>query len=214
LEDAVKITYTGKPEALTPAENRKIEQRFEKLSKLLDSKRCEAEVHVIVAGQRHLLRAEIKVQYRDHPLFCEASAADVFTAITDAADKLEKQILKLRTKWRDTKRGPKEEPEEEVPVAAAPAPAREQKRAAQPAPARTPAKKAAKPEPEPETEAETAAGPQVLRVNHHERRKPMTVDEAMIEIDTRDYVVYRDADTGRTSVLIRRRDGDYDLIEA
>jgi ribosomal subunit interface protein len=210
LEDAVKITYTGKPEALTPAENRKIEQRFAKLSKLLDSRRGEAEAHVIVAGQRHLQRAEITLQYRDRQLFCEAAAADVFTALTDAAEKLEKQILKLRTKSRDTKRGPKEEPEA-VPVAAAPEPARAQKRTAAPTPARVPARREEEPE---EAEAETPAGPQVHRINHHERRKPMTVDEAMIEIDTRDYVVYRDAATSRVAVLIRRSDGDFDLIEA
>jgi len=32
----MKITYTGKPEALTPAENGKIEAKFAKLAKLLD----------------------------------------------------------------------------------------------------------------------------------------------------------------------------------
>jgi putative sigma-54 modulation protein len=211
LEDAVKITYTGKPEALTPAENRKIEQRFAKLSKLLDNKRGEAEAHVIVVGQRHLQRVEITLQYRDRRMFCESAAADVFTALTDAAEKLEKQILKVRTKSRDTKRTPQEEPET-VPVSAAPAPARAPKRAAPSAPTRVPAKRQA--EPEPETESDTPTGPQVHRINHHERRKPMTVDEAMIEIDTRDYVVYRDAATSRVSVLIRRRDGDFDLIEA
>jgi putative sigma-54 modulation protein len=198
----MKITYTGKPEALTPAENRKIEQKFAKLAKLLDSTRGEAETHVTVAEQRHLKRAEVTVQYRDHQLASEASAVDAFTAMTDAAERLEKQILKLRTKWRDTKRGPKQEP---APVVELPfvVPVRETK-----------AKGARAPEPEPETEAEVPSGPQVRRVNHHERRKPMTVDEALIEIDAHDYVVYRDAGTGRVSVLIRRRDGNFDLIEA
>jgi ribosome hibernation promoting factor len=212
LEDAVKISYTGKPEALTPAENRKIDQRFAKLAKLLDSARGEAEAHVVVAGQRHLQRAEITLQVRDHRLFCEASAGEAFTALAEAADKLEKQILKVRSKGRDTKRGPREEPEE-VPVGVAATPpqarVREPKRAARPA-APAPAALAV----EPESESEGEAGPQVVHVNHHNRRKPMTVEEAMIEIDGRDYVVYRDADTSRVCVLIRRRDGDYDLIEA
>jgi putative sigma-54 modulation protein len=51
-------------------------------------------------------------------------------------------------------------------------------------------------------------------VNHHEGRKPMTLDEALIAIDGRNYVVYRDAESNRVSVLVRRRDGDFDLIEA
>lgn len=195
----MKITYTGKPEALTPAENRKIEQKFVKLSKLFDNYKGEAEAHVIVAAQRHLKRAEITVQYRNHQLVGESAAADAFTAMTDALEKLEKQILKVRTKWRDTKRGPKQQPEI-APAAEAPVRAKEPKRA--------PSRVAVEPEPG------TPGGPQLLRVNHHERRKPMTVDEAILEIDGRDYVVYRDAGTGRVSVLIRRRDGNFDLIEA
>jgi putative sigma-54 modulation protein len=200
----MKLTYTGIPEAFTPAENKRIEHRLAKLSKLLDSSRGEAEAHVTVAAQRHLQRAEITLQYRDHQLVSESSAADAFTALTDAAEKLEKQILKLREKWRDTKRGPKQELEE-APAAEAPV-ANESKRAAAAPAARTSAPA--------DLEPETEAGPQVVRVNHHERRKPMTVDEAMLEIDARDYVVYRDAATGRVSVLIKRPDGNFDLIEA
>jgi putative sigma-54 modulation protein len=42
----------------------------------------------------------------------------------------------------------------------------------------------------------------------------MTLDEALLQMDNRDYVVYRDAATDRVSVLLRRRDGHFDLIEA
>jgi len=126
-------------------------------------------------------------------LFGEESAADAFTAISTAIEKMEKQILKLREKWRDTKRGPKEEPEAE----AAPA-----------------AKGGAKPKAEPEPETEAESGPQVFRADRHQRRKPMTLEEAMLEIDGRDYVVYRDTENDRVRVLIRRRDGNFDLIEA
>ena len=42
----------------------------------------------------------------------------------------------------------------------------------------------------------------------------MTVDEAMLEMEeNRDYVVYRDAEKQSVSVLVRRRDGHFDLIE-
>jgi putative sigma-54 modulation protein len=183
----MKITFTGKPEALTPAENGKIEAKFAKLAKLLDVPSGEREAHVILAEQRHLKRAEITIQYHDHRLFVEESAADAFTAISTAIEKMEKQILKLREKWRDTKRGPKEEAAEEP--AAAPA-----------------AAKAREPEPE--------SAPQLFHTDHHQRRKPMTLEEAMLEIDGRDYVAYRDAETDRLRVLIRRRDGNFDLIEA
>ena len=72
---------------------------------------------------------------------------------------------------------------------------------------------AAKPEPG-ETPGE-APGGRVFRVNGADRRKPITLDEALIEIGKdRDYLAYRDADTERLAVLIRRRDGHFDLIES
>jgi len=193
----MKLTYTGKPEALTPAENRRIEVKFGKLAKLLDAPRGEREAHVIVASQRHLKRAEITVQFHAHPLVGVGTAADAFTAMTDAIEKLEKQILKLLTKWRDTQRTPAQEPEI---APAAEVPVRTSRRG-----------RPVEPEAEPEAESES---PQVYRIDHHERRKPMTLEEAMLEIDGRDYVVYRDAETGHVSVLIRRRDGNFDLIKA
>jgi hypothetical protein len=64
-----------------------------------------------------------------------------------------------------------------------------------------------------ESAAEESEAPKVFRIDHHERRKPMTLDEAMIAIDGRNYVVYRDAEKDCVSVLIRRADGNYDLIE-
>ena len=42
----------------------------------------------------------------------------------------------------------------------------------------------------------------------------MTLDEAMMEMEeNQDYLVYRDADKDCVSVLVRRRDGHFDLIE-
>lgn len=193
----MKITYSGKPEALAPAEQRKIDARFEKLARLLDKRDSEREAHVIYSSERHIHNAEIRVHYRDHELFGAGSAADTFTALSDALEKLEKQILKVRTKWRDTARTPRQEPEG-APSAEAPARVREPKRS-------SPESQAAPLQPE---------GPAVFRIDNYDQRKPMTLDEAMLEIDDRDYVVYRDAESDRVNVLIRRRDGNYDLIEA
>jgi ribosomal subunit interface protein len=197
----MKITYTGNPEALTPAENRKIDQKFAKLAKLVDRRDGEAEAHVILAVERHLKRAEITVRYWDHKLVSESAAADFFTATTDALDKLEQQLLKLRTKWRDAKRGPKQELEAAPEVEA-------------PAPATAGAQTFSRTKPAPEVDPDVPTEPQVRHISHHEYRKPMTLDEAILESDGRDYVVYRDADTGHVSVLIRREDGNFDLIEA
>ena len=62
---------------------------------------------------------------------------------------------------------------------------------------------------------EAADEKKVFRVNHHQQRKPMTLDEALLEMEKdRDYLVYRDAETDRLAVFVRRRDGNFDLVES
>jgi hypothetical protein len=54
----------------------------------------------------------------------------------------------------------------------------------------------------------------VVRVNHHDRKKPMTLAEAMLEMEEGSpYVAFRDAKSNAVSVLVRRADGGFDLIE-
>jgi len=178
----MKITYTGRQVELAPAQLKKIEIQFAKVSKLLD-RREEGEAHVILSLERHLHQAEVTVHDHNHQFVGVASGPDLFTAINAAIEKLEKQVIKVRAKWRDTKRVPRKEA------------------------AREPVEPLAETEPEREH--------QIFRINHHERRKPMTLDEALLEMEKGgDYLVYRDAETDRVAVLVRRRDGNFDLIEA
>ena len=100
----MKVTYTGRQEPLTPAQKRKLDAKLAKLGKLLDRKDSECEAHAIVTAERHLKRVEITVNVYDHPIVGVAASADFYTALCDAVDRLEKQVLKLRTKKRDTKR--------------------------------------------------------------------------------------------------------------
>jgi putative sigma-54 modulation protein len=180
----MKITYTGRQVELKPAQLKKLEAQFSKIGKLLDGRR-ECEAHVILSLERHLHQAEATINYYGHQLVGIGSSNDIFTAIHSAAEKLEKQAVKARTKWRDTKRTPRKAAAAEAEAAPA-------------AP----------------TAAEAAPERRVFRVNHHEKRKPMTLDEAVLEMDkSRDYMVYRDAETDRISVLVRRRDGHFDLVE-
>jgi len=184
----MKITYTGRQVELAPAQLKKLEARFAKIGLLLDGKR-ECEAHVILSLERHLHYAETTIRYFNHQLVGVGSSSDLFTAIHSAAEKLEKQAVKARTKWRDTKRTPR--------------------KAASEAEKERPAETEAEPEPE--------SGPErrVYHVNHHQKRKPMTLEEALMEMDkNRDYLVYRDAETDRTCVVVRRRDGNFDLVEA
>jgi putative sigma-54 modulation protein len=181
----MKITYTGRQVELAPAQWKRIDAQAAKLGKLLDGK-DEGGAHVVVGFERGRHTAEITVNYHNHPLVGEASDQDVFTAIHSAIEKLEKQAIKVRAKWRDNKRAPRPRPVE-------------------PAPAAEPAEK---------RNGSARNSPTVYRVDNHQRHKPMTIDEAILEMEKdRDYLVYRDARNDRLSVLVRRRDGNFDLVE-
>jgi len=195
----MKITYTGRQVELAPAQTKKLQTQFSKIGKLLDGRR-ECEAHVVLSIERHLHRAEATINYYNHQLVGLGASADLFTAIHAAAGKLEKQAVKTREKWRDTRRAPREEGKE---VEAAPAvPAKPAKVRGRRVDAKT-------------MDQLPEAEQQVYRVDHHKKRKPMTVEEAVLDLDkSRDYVVYRDAQTGKTTVLIRRRDGHLDMVEA
>ena len=140
---------------------------------------------MVLSLERHLHHAEATVRYFNHQLVGLGSSAKLFEAIHDAAEKLEKQAVKTRTKWRDNKREPRK-------AGAAAPPPRSQ----------------ARPEPEPEPDR------LIYHVEDHKKRKPMTLDEAVLQMDDkRDYLVYRDAQTDRVVMLVRRRDGHFDLVE-
>ena len=179
----MKITYTGRQVELAPAQARNLEAHFTKIGKMLDGRR-ECEAHVILSLERRVHSAEATINYFGHQLVGLGSSNDLFTAVHSAVEKLEKQAVKARTKWRDTKRTPhKSSPEVEA---------------------------------EPAMEADAEAEPErlIYHVNH-QKRKPMTLDEAVMAMEKKgDYVVYRDAETDRVSVLVRRRDGHFDLVEA
>lgn len=182
----MRVSYTGRQVELAPAQLKKIEAGLAKIGKLLDG-REEKEAHVVLSHERHVHNAEITVDYYDHRLVGIGSGPDLYTAMDAAIAKLEKQAVKVRERWRDLKRLPRKGAETAENVEATPGP---------------------------EGLAEEPEAGQIFRVNHHERRKPMTLDEALMEMERdRDYLVYVDAGTDRISVLIRRRDGNFDLVE-
>jgi putative sigma-54 modulation protein len=141
----MKITFTGKQEPMTAAQERKLATRFGKLSKLIE-RRGEKDAHVVLSQERHLHRTEVRVNFYDHPLVGIGAAPDQFASIVEAVDKLEKQTVKLLERKRDTKRSGNAK----GPVEAPPAPARVKPRE----PNRKVARPAAKPNGKPMTAAE------------------------------------------------------------
>jgi putative sigma-54 modulation protein len=187
----MNVSYKGIQKALAPKLQAKLDAKFAKLSKLLE-KRGPKEAHVVVASERGRYKAEVTMHFYGHPLVGIASHADLFTALWEALDKLEAQAVKQREKWREKQRRPEAVPQAVVP-----------------------AKGAKKSSGSKDKNGEDQGAFRVFRVNHHDEHKPMTLDEALLEMEKdRDYLVYRDAARQGVSVLVRRRDGHFDLIES
>src|SRR4051812_45732089 len=105
----MKVTWTGRHMDLSPAQTQKLTTEVEKIGKILDNGKGEASAHVVLSHERHLHNVEITVPYHNHELVGDGSDADLFTAIHAAVAKLEKQAVKVREKWRDSKRVPRKE---------------------------------------------------------------------------------------------------------
>lgn len=191
----MKLIVSGKTKDFTAELEEKFKARLSKLSKLIE-RRGEREAHLTHQVERHLHRVEVTVNFYDHSLASEGVDGDLDTALCQAVDKLEKQVVKLRNRWRDTQRdakgirSTKENGNSEVEAAPGLA-AREKNNG-------------------------KSNRPKVFHVNYDEDRKPMTLQEAILEMerDSDHYVVYRDAARNCLSVLVRRSDGNFDLIES
>lgn len=178
----MKIAYTGRLEKLDPISQKKLDARVARLGKMLDG-RNEKDARVVLTRQRHLHHAEIAVRYYDHPLVGEGAAPEKLSALLLAFDKLEKQLVKHRTKWHDSKRSGSGTIRKPAPAPAPPA------------------------------AEEEAPAPRINRVRLS--RKPMSAEEALLELNSnKSYIAFRDSESGGVSVLIRRPDGHFDLVES
>ncbi len=141
--------------------------------------------HVTLSAERHRQVAEVSVHSRHLDLAAVEATPDAAASVANAIEKLLRQAEKQRTRIR------------------------ERKGAASPRLLPSPAEAAAG-----NGDGAEAPSPRVIRA----RRavvKPMTLEEAMLEMEGRPdgVLVFRDAGTERVSVLFRRKDGNLGLIE-
>jgi putative sigma-54 modulation protein len=177
--------YTGRHIDVTPALRAHVEEHFGKVEHLFENAST-ARAHVIldVVKNRHI--AEILLHWREHTLTARDTNADMYQALTRCIDKIEKQALKLKKKIIERK-------QDAVPLSAVAA------------------------EPETGTAAPENAERRQGRIIAARRYKvkPMTAEEAVMSLaeDGDQFVVFRDSDTDRLSVLYKRKDGNYGLIQ-
>ena len=177
--------YTGRHIDVTPALRAHVEEHFGKVGHLF-GKASTARAHIIldVVKNRHI--AEILLHWREHTLTAKDTNADMYQALTRCIDKIEKQAVRLKKKIIERR-------QDAVPMSAL---------------APKPAAGTAAPE-NPEQRQGRIIAARRYKV------KPMTAEEAVMSLaeDGDQFVVFRDSDTDRVSVLYKRKDGNYGLIQ-
>lgn len=186
----MKVHYTGRHAEISESEKNRAKRKLEKIHRILGSRR-ELEAHVILSKQRNFCEAEVTLNALQHTLVVTATNAQPFSALLGALEKLEKQAKKEKTKVVVRNRPLRQRGE--IPAAVAMA-GGEASMA--------------------EEEAAPAAGG-IIRGNGI-LPKPATVEEARLHLESedRDQVTFRDVDSGAVCVLLRRRDGALELVEA
>lgn len=197
----MNVEYTGRQYEITPAVRKQVEHGLGKLEKLFGST---FESHVILTLEKHRHIAEITIKIRNHPIVGLAEAAEMSAAVGEALDKIDRQAIKYKSRWRTKKRHSRKtewqsaSPSESrhVAVGASAATAVPVVVHSFPAIARF-------------AEAHWAKSQDAVSV------RPMTVEEAVKEAEFRDreVFVFRDPE-GRVKVLHRKKNGKMELIEA
>src|SRR5579864_4669629 len=198
----MNVEYTGRQYEITPAVRKQVEHGLGKLEKLFGST---FDSHVILTLEKHRHIAEITVNIRNHPIVGLAEATEMSAAVGEALDKIDRQAIKYKARWRTKKRQPRKAQWEKsrrkteaqhVAVGSNAATAVPVVVHSFPAVARM-------------TEAH------VVKSADSVAMRPMTVEEAVKEAEFRDreVFVFRDPE-GRVKVLHRKKDGKMELIEA
>ncbi|GHV98087.1 ribosomal subunit interface protein [Lactobacillus nasalidis] len=181
----LKYNVRGENIEVTEALRDYVEKRLTKLEKYFDLSQ-DVIAHVNLKVYRdHSAKVEVTIPLPYLVLRAEETTDDMYRSIDFVSEKLERQIRKYKTR---VNRKSREKGVEEffVPEEAAPAEEKEEK---------TPMFK-------------------IVR-NKRVNLKPMDPEEAILQMDMleHDFFVFQDAETNGTSVVYRRNDGSYGLIE-
>jgi len=199
----MNVEYTGRQYEITPITRKQVEGGLEKIQKILGT----FETHVILSAEKRRHIAEITISVRNHaPIFGLSEAQEMNTAIGGALDKIERQAVKYKTRWKSKKRQARKKMEfagdsqQETTIAIA---------VNGDLMTAVPVKVHSFPGRVKITETH------VIKSSDSVSYKPLTLEEAVKEAEFRDreVFVFRDLE-GRVKVLHRKRDGKMELIEA
>jgi putative sigma-54 modulation protein len=198
----MNVEYTGRQFEITPVTRKQVETGLEKLQKILGNS---FDTHVILSVEKRRHIAEITVTVRNHPpIVGVAEAAEMTVAVGDALERIERQAVKYKTKWKAKKRLARKRQEQSPPpeVSLAVAVGGDVATA-------IPVKVHSFPNTVRYSEAH------IVRSSDSVSFKALTLEEAVKEAEFRDreVFVFRDHQ-GKVKVLHRKKDGKMELIEA
>ncbi len=155
-----------------------------KMAKLTKYFEDNAEAHVVLSVTREEHVVELTVMFNSLILRSEENTGDMYASIDLVVEKIEKQIAKYKTKLHKKLRQSGIRQINEQMVT------------------------------EQREELKEPDEPQIVK-NKQFMLKPMTVEEAILQMNliSHDFFVFFDADASHVSVVYRRKDGNYGLIE-
>jgi len=98
----MEFEFTGRHVEITPAIQRLARKELEKLGRILDSAPMRA--HIILTSEKYRQCTEIIVYWRDSVFAGQAQNSDLNQSISAAAGRVEKQVLRLKEKFKAKKR--------------------------------------------------------------------------------------------------------------
>lgn len=190
----MKFEYTGRHVEVTPAIREHVESHFGKIAHIFDDSTAAAHIIIEVEKNRHI--GEILVHWREHTLTATDTNDNMYQALTRAIGKIEKQAIKLKKKLIDRSHSGSTSGGLQAAAMTDGSDILIDSRA---------------------TENTNGGGaarrPRIIDTEPYQV-KPMTAEEAAMRLESEadQFLVFRDADTERFSVLFKRKDGNYGLI--
>jgi putative sigma-54 modulation protein len=179
----VNIEYVGR--------NYEIDERVrnftaEKLRKVLKFLEEPIDIHVGLESNKHRYIADLRLSHRHGSFHSQEETDQLLDAIALVVEKTEKQVRRGRKKAMDKRRRAQRAGRSgDWPVDVLD-----------------------------RSSLAAGGGPPRIIKSSLLAIKPMSIDEAALELDgaKNDFIVFRDADTQRVSVLYKRKDSNYGLI--
>jgi putative sigma-54 modulation protein len=184
----MQVTVTGRHMTVNDSTRAYAEEKFGRISKIYDAEPIVAEV-VLYAHKNPAIAdrfvAEVTVRLKGHIVRAQESAGDMHAAIDLAADKAEAQMRKYKDRVVHRRNGRRTAA---TVVRTAPG--------------------------DSEIPVEVTPEPEVVRLKKIEM-SPMTEEEAILQLELlgHDFFVFEHADDGLFSVIYRRTNGDFGMIQ-